>query len=417
MVTDFKKRMEKIWKFSKSLLNARDEYINTATGDLGFCKYDCSRELDHNINQLRLFSRIENIISGRKPIGNVAIMLPYDGSAWLSVAILSAWIGGNRVRIKFSSKGSEISHLTERLYKPIFGDEIQFSYESGKKFLSDSLQDDFTDAVIVFGSDKNILPVKEKVMESGKKLVFEGPGNDPFVVFNDAPLDDCMSDLVQSKYGYSGQTCTAPERILVQNGIYRAFIHEFIERTEEIAHQKNPGKLRIVPIASSIALENIKNVISDAKNKGGKIVFGGKINESMVSPTIIIDVQRDMIGMQDEIFGPVSMIMPFEDTNDAYNIAADNKYGLRASIWGGKQAWNLSERLKGKNYAYEVEDFVFGKFGTTSYNKPRKESWRGALVTRPIGGYGYSGWIWETVNDKFIMKQGPKLLSIETTIA
>ncbi len=415
-MSDFENNIKKIWRFTDSLLGSRNEYINTAINDLGFCKYDCAREVDHNISQLRLFPRIKKIIEGKKPIGNVAVMLPYDGSAWLNVVILSVWIAGNKVHVKFSSKGSEISHLTERLYKPIFGDEIQFSYEPGKKFLQNALNDNYTDAIIVFGSDQNILSYKETVMKSGKKLIFEGPGNDPFIVFDDAPLDDAIDDLIQAKYGYSGQTCTAPERILVQKGIYNTFVNEFIGRTEEVDNETDPGKLKIVPIASDFVVERLKKIIKDAREKNGKIVYGGRIEGNMVQPTIITDANRSMLGMRDEIFGPVSMIMPFSDEQDAYKIAIDNRYCLRASIWGGKDAWKLSEHLKGERYANEVDDFVFGKFGTTSYNKPRRESWRGALVTRPIGGYGFSGWIWETKDGKFITKQGPKLLSIETTV-
>jgi len=415
-VYSFEENLKKIWQFTDSLLENRNEYINTTINDLGFCKYDCAREIDHNINQLRLFPRIKNLIDGKKPVGNVSVMLPYDGSAWLNVAILSAWIAGNRVVVKFSSKGSEIARLTERLYKPIFGQQIRFSYQPGKKFIQDAINDATTNAIIVFGSDQNILPYEKSIKESGKKLVFEGPGNDPFIVFDDAPIDDALDDLIQAKYGYSGQTCTAPERILIQKGVYREFIDKFIKLTEEIDHQTDPSKLKIVPIASDFVVKRLEKIIQDAKEKGGKIVYGGKIEGNTVQPTIITEANSFMLGMKDEIFGPVSMIMPFENRQEAYKIAIDNRYCLRASIWGGQDAWELLEQLKGKKYAHEVDEFIFGKFGTISYNKPRRESWRGALVTRPIGGYGYSGWIWERKAGKFITKQGPKLLSIETTI-
>jgi succinate-semialdehyde dehydrogenase/glutarate-semialdehyde dehydrogenase len=62
-----------------------------------------------------------------------------------------------------------------------------------------------------------------------------------------------------------------------------------------------------------------------------------------------------------------------------------------------------------------VPAYTFGKFGTVAYNQRRAESWRGAFVTLPVGGYGYSGWIWETVGGRFQIKQGPKLLSTETS--
>ena len=75
----------------------------------------------------------------------------------------------------------------------------------------------------------------------------------------------------------------------------------------------------------------------------------------------------------------------------------------------------VARELRGQDYCHPVPDYTFGKFGTVSLNEPRSESWKGALVVKPAGGYGYSGWIWETVDGAFRIKQGPKLLSVETS--
>ena len=76
----------------------------------------------------------------------------------------------------------------------------------------------------------------------------------------------------------------------------------------------------------------------------------------------------------------------------------------------------LGAELVGEPYCHRVTEMTFGRFGTVSVNKPRAESWVGAFVSKPVGGYGYSGWIWETVQGEFILKQGPKLLSLETSL-
>ena len=70
----------------------------------------------------------------------------------------------------------------------------------------------------------------------------------------------------------------------------------------------------------------------------------------------------------------------------------------------------------GEPYCHPVKEMEFGIFGTIAVNQPRSESWQNAFVGKPVGGYGYSGWIWETINGKFILKQGAKLLSIETSV-
>jgi hypothetical protein len=96
--------------------------------------------------------------------------------------------------------------------------------------------------------------------------------------------------------------------------------------------------------------------------------------------------------------------------------AKNHKYGLRAAVYGGVGACKAAQVLRGDPYCHPVPDYIFGKFGTVAYNQTHSESWRGAFVTKAVGGYGYSGWIWETVDGNFRIKQGPKLLSTETSL-
>ncbi len=124
-----------------------------------------------------------------------------------------------------------------------------------------------------------------------------------------------------------------------------------------------------------------------------------------------------MLGMREEVFAPVAFTSPFDTAEEVLRRAASHKYGLRAAVFGGPEARRVSEGLRGQDYCHPVADYTFGKFGTVVLNETRAASWRGAFVTKPVGGYGYSGWIWESVGGKFRMKQGPKLLSIETSSA
>ena len=123
-----------------------------------------------------------------------------------------------------------------------------------------------------------------------------------------------------------------------------------------------------------------------------------------------------MLGMREEVFGPVAFTSPFDTVEEAVARAKAHKYGLRAALFGGKEAAEAATELVGKPYCHPVPAYTFGKFGTIALNQTRGESWRGAFVTRAVGGYGYSGWIWETVDGEFRIKQGPKLLSIETSV-
>ncbi len=121
--------------------------------------------------------------------------------------------------MKFSSKGKKLMELTESMYRPIFGDAITFYRGSGKGFIEESLEDPEVSTVVVFGFDENILPYEDGPRSRGKKLVFECPGSDPFIVFPDADFELTLSDLMAGKFMYSGQTCTAPKRIFIHESI------------------------------------------------------------------------------------------------------------------------------------------------------------------------------------------------------
>ena len=170
------------------------------------------------------------------------------------------------------------------------------------------------------------------------------------------------------------------------------------------------------PVASPRAVSAIKAQLKDAVDRGARIVLGGHIEGSLVYPTVVVEARQDMLGMKNEIFGPVVFVSAFPTFEAAVLLARDNRYGLRAAIYGNDdEARRLEEKLVGEPYCHRVSEMTFGRFGTVGVNQGRSETWAGAFVNKPVGGYGFSGWIWETVDDRFILKQGPKLLSLETS--
>jgi acyl-CoA reductase-like NAD-dependent aldehyde dehydrogenase len=419
-VPTFSARYEQVQELARSLQKHRDAVVRAAVRDIQLTAKDVTSEVDVSIDRLGMFAEAQPLLEQRRPRGGegstVALMLSYNGSTWLNTAITSIFIVGNRVQVKFSSKGPTLSTLTEAIYAPIFGDRVHFSHEKGTDFLQRALRDPDISTIVIFGSDENVLPYEHAVRQSGKKLVFEGPGQDPFIVFADADLELAMNDLVASKFYYSGQTCIAPKRIFIQRPIYDEFLREFCARVRALV-VGNPEDPRtdISPVASAVAVHRIREQLSDAVYRGAKIVCGGEIQGNLIHPTVVRDARDAMLGMKTEVFGPVAFTTPFDTKEEVVARARKNKYGLRAALFGGAEATDAARHLLGEDYCHPVPRYTRGRFGTIALNQSRSQSWRGALVTKPIGGYGYSGWIWETANGAFRIKQGPKLLSIETS--
>lgn len=418
----FEERFQKVLKLSDALQKHRESIVQAAAKDLHFTAKDSRKEVALAVDRLQMFEQVASFLEGRVPLGGpgsrVSLVLSYNGSAWLNAAITSIYIVGNKVCVKFSSKGRNVMALTESFYRPIFGDDITFYKGNGKSFIEESLKSPEVSAVVVFGFDENMLPYQELFRKSGKKLVFEGPGQDPFIVFPDADLGLALEDLVTAKFAYSGQTCTAPKRIFIHSSLYEDFLKLFVDRVKRlVVGDPADEKTDVSPVASELAVQRIRTQLRDAVEKGGEILVGGRVEGNLVLPTIVKNASDDMLGMQEEVFGPVAFTSSFVTPEEVIARAKDHRYGLRAAVYGGKEAQHVATALRGEDYCHPVPDYIFGKFGTVAYNETRSASWRGALIVKAVGGYGYSGWIWETVGGRFQIKQGPKLLTTETSAA
>ena len=418
---NFEDRLERVLALAEALPSHKREMMALAARNLKFTFKDTAYEVDLTVDRLKLFEQTEIFLGKREPLGGpgskVAVMLSYNGSAWLNTVITSIYMVGNKVLAKFASRGDELMALTRSMYEPIFGQDITFYHGDGKSFIRDALTDPEVSTVIVFGFDTNMLPYEDDFRRSGKKFVFEGPGVDPFIVLPDADFDKALADLMNAKFSYSGQTCSAPKRIFIHRSIYDEFLEQFVARVRnlKVGAPEDPAT-DVSPVASDLAASRIVAQLKDAVEKKARILTGGQIEGNVIYPTVIRDATDDMTGMREEVFGPVAFTSAFDSVPEVIARSQNHKYGLRAAVFGGAEAKQVARALRGESYCHPVPDYNFGKFGTVAVNTPRAETWIGSLVTKAVGGYGYSGWIWETVEGQFRLKQGPKLLSIETSV-
>ena len=185
-------RLEQTHRLAAAIKTNRDQIVATAVRDTGFTRKECNIEIDVNLSNLTSFDEMAATFSKRRPIcrsdQEVALLLPYNGSVWLNTAIVSIYLVGNRVRVKFATRGSEIARLTESLYNPIFGDDIGFDYTSGRAFLEKAIENPHVPAICLFGTDEYAVHYLDAIKSHQKKFVFEGPGKDPFIVLPGADV-------------------------------------------------------------------------------------------------------------------------------------------------------------------------------------------------------------------------------------
>ncbi|MEY4654102.1 MAG: 5-carboxymethyl-2-hydroxymuconate semialdehyde dehydrogenase [Pseudomonadota bacterium] len=182
------------------------------------------------------------------------------------------------------------------------------------------------------------------VKEAGlKKFSMELGGKSPFVIFDDADLDRALDAAVFMIFSNNGERCTAGSRILVQQSIYASFVEKFVARAKKISvGDPLDEKTLIGPMISQGHLAKVRGYIELGTKEGATMLCGGlgapdlpeRVKRgNYVLPTVFADVDNRMKIAQDEIFGPVACLIPFQDEADAIRIANDIAYGLSSYVW------------------------------------------------------------------------------------
>jgi aldehyde dehydrogenase (NAD+) len=236
------------------------------------------------------------------------------------------------------------------------------------------------DMVSFTGSTRAGRRVAELAAGSVKRVTLELGGKSPNVILDDADLERAVTDGVGKCYLNSGQTCSALTRMIVP----RDKLAEIEDIATRVAESYTPGDpfaetTRLGPLASKAQQDTVRDYIRKGIDEGAKLLTGGaEAPEGLetgyfVRPTVFSDVSNDMTIAQEEIFGPVLVIIPADDEDDAIRIANDSDYGLAGGVWSGdpERAKKVAKRIR--TGQVEINGGAFN-------------------VQAPFGGYKQSGY-------------------------
>ena len=192
----------------------------------------------------------------------------------------------------------------------------------------------------------------EQCARTVKKVSLELGGNAPFLVFDDADLDEAIAAINVAKFRNAGQTCISANRVLVQSGIHDAFVERVVElsRTVNVAPGLDP-KATIGPLIDEPALAKVARHVEDARARGGDVRLGGAVHpehgRTFFQPTVITGADMSWQMSNEETFGPVTAIHRFEHESEAVRIANDTPFGLAAYLFTRDHAriWRVGEAL------------------------------------------------------------------------
>lgn len=185
-----------------------------------------------------------------------------------------------------------------------------------------------------------------------KKLSLELGGNAPFIVFDDADLDAAVEGAIASKYRNAGQTCVCANRLYVQDGVYDAFAAKLVAAVAKLK-VGNGAEAGVTqgPLIEEKAVVKVEQHIADAVAKGGKVLTGGArhaLGHGFFQPTIIADVNSDMLVATEETFGPLAPLFRFHKDEEVLAMANNTEFGLAAYFYSRDigRIWRVAEGLE-----------------------------------------------------------------------
>lgn len=309
-----------------------------------------------------------------EPQGVVAAITPWNSPLLLTIwKIAPALAAGNTVVVKpseFSSASMlELARLFSEAGLPpgVLNVVTGLGSEIGEELVTHPL----VARVAFTGGDASGKRVAESAARSLKRVSLELGGKSPNIIFEDANLDDATKGIVSGIFAATGQTCMAGSRVLVHRSIHDALVKRLLTfmQTAKLGDPRSPDT-NVGPVSTQQQLQKVMKYIDIAKNEGAECVLGGRRASGrdcgdgwFVEPTIFIGVNNRMRIAQEEVFGPVLSIIPFDTDDEAVAMANDTLYGLAAGLWTSSmdRAINIPKRLRAGTVwvnAYRVVSYL-----------------------------------------------------------
>ena len=317
----------------------------------------------------------------REPYGVVGIVSPWNYPFSIPAAeTLAALVTGNAVVLKPSEFTPLIALELQRLLHAAGLHTDMMQVVIGEGPIGAALVESPVDKLIFTGSVATGKRVGEAAARRLLPVVLELGGKDPMIVLEDADLEIATSGALWGAFMNAGQTCLSVERCYVHRSLYEPFVEMCRDKIARLRVGNGiQSEVEIGPMIHERQLKIVEDQVNDAVQRGARLVVGGKrlteLGPNFYSPTLLADVSNDMRVMQEETFGPVLPVAPFDSDDDAVRLANDSDFGLAASVW-------TRDRKRGEAIARKI------KAGTVMLNDMISCF---GIAEAPHGGFKQSG--------------------------
>jgi acyl-CoA reductase-like NAD-dependent aldehyde dehydrogenase len=328
-------------EYARLITEEMGKPIRQAIAEIEKCAWLCDYYSEHSesfLHEELIPTEFRKSFVSFEPLGVVAGIMPWNFPFWQAMRFaVPALVAGNVEILKHSSVclGSAIK-LEEAFADAGFPESV-FQSVIGDARVGEALVLSKIDAVSVTGSVNTGKRVAELACRDLKKFVLELGGSDPFIVLDDADLNQTAHMATQSRLLNTGQSCIAAKRFIVLKEISDKFTDLFVENTEaEVLGDPMDPKTTVGPLVRESQRQALAKQVEDAKTKRASILTGGREVDGggyFFEPTIVKDVTHDMSIIKEEVFGPAAPIIIVNNEQEALAEANNSEFGLGASIW------------------------------------------------------------------------------------
>jgi succinate-semialdehyde dehydrogenase / glutarate-semialdehyde dehydrogenase len=392
-------------RLSRMMAQQMGKPLAVGEQEVALCAQICQYTAEQGPKELK--SEIRELEQGHavisyEPLGVIFAMQPWNFPCYQVVRYSIANImAGNSTVLKHSKICWETAEALQNIYVEAGLPENVFSVIYVDNKTADALiAHDKVRGVTLTGSAAAGKIVAEAAGKNLKKVLLELGGSDPYLVLEDANLDEAIEICVKGRINNSGQTCVAAKRFIVLDAIYDDFKKGFVAAMKKVRTGDPFEKdTQMGPLARKDLRENLHEQVRDSVNAGATVLCGGEIPEGKgyyYPATVLENVKPGMPAYDDELFGPVASLIRAKDEDDAVRIANDHRYGLGGGVFSGNadRAMKLAHRLETgmvniNGYNLAQPNLPFGGVKDSGYG-------------REHGGFGLK----EFVNIKSIVVSG-----------
>ena len=296
----------------------------------------------------------KRLLAVRQPVGPVFAITPWNFPAAMVTRKAAPALAAGCTFILKPAEQTPLSALhLAKLWQEAGGPDGTFQVlpASDPAPLSDTLLADARIRKITFtGSTPVGKMLYEKASKTMKRISLELGGHAPFLVFEDADLEQAVREAMACKFRNAGQTCVCTNRIYVQSSVVEAFTRRYAQEVEKLQLGDPLSEdTSVGPLVNAAGLDKVVAHVEDAVAKGAQLVTGGKARGGLYfEPTVLTHVKSSMRLMQEETFGPVAPILSFDTEAEAVRMANDTPYGLAAYLYTHdlSRAFRVSEALE-----------------------------------------------------------------------